>query len=298
MWVAESPSSETTASARERATDSARLSAAARSTGDLAGQEADQGRRPARGRVLERAHEGLRAAPARRPRRPGAGTLGQQHVGREVEDRAVTALAGQQAAGDTELRPQADLPVAAARVGRGHRAPRQAGPHPGGQRTPPAHRAARTRAGSRRRGWARAPIVPCHVATPFGHTVLSEPRESPERSGGRRSRHPAAPALCEGVQPMGRGRAKAKQTKVARELKYSSPTTDFDALQQELSSGEDPFSRRKDDDDPVDAPLRRVQLRRALTETLTPATASTGSGRLTCRVPAPSATTSGGRRGA
>jgi hypothetical protein len=52
---------------------------------------------------------------------------------------------------------------------------------------------------------------------------------------------------------MGRGRAKAKQTKVARELKYSSPTTDFDALQQELSSGEDPFSRRKDDDDTVDA---------------------------------------------
>ncbi|MEU6645424.1 DUF3073 domain-containing protein [Saccharomonospora sp. NPDC046836] len=34
---------------------------------------------------------------------------------------------------------------------------------------------------------------------------------------------------------MGRGRAKAKQTKVARELKYSTPTTDFDALQRELS---------------------------------------------------------------
>ena len=34
---------------------------------------------------------------------------------------------------------------------------------------------------------------------------------------------------------MGRGRAKAKQTKVARELKYSSPQTDFDRLQQELS---------------------------------------------------------------
>jgi DUF3073 family protein len=34
---------------------------------------------------------------------------------------------------------------------------------------------------------------------------------------------------------MGRGRAKAKQTKVARELKYSSPTTDFEALQRELS---------------------------------------------------------------
>ncbi|CAM3902236.1 DUF3073 domain-containing protein [Smaragdicoccus niigatensis] len=36
---------------------------------------------------------------------------------------------------------------------------------------------------------------------------------------------------------MGRGRAKAKQTKVARELKYSSPSTDFTRLQQELSGG-------------------------------------------------------------
>jgi hypothetical protein len=34
---------------------------------------------------------------------------------------------------------------------------------------------------------------------------------------------------------MGRGRAKVKQTKVARELKYSSPQTDFDQLQRELS---------------------------------------------------------------
>jgi hypothetical protein len=38
---------------------------------------------------------------------------------------------------------------------------------------------------------------------------------------------------------MGRGRAKAKQTKVARELKYSSPQTDFERLQRELS-GADP----------------------------------------------------------
>jgi hypothetical protein len=53
---------------------------------------------------------------------------------------------------------------------------------------------------------------------------------------------------------MGRGRAKAKQTKVARELKYSSPNTDFDALQRELGSGDDPFSPRStDDDDTVDA---------------------------------------------
>ena len=37
---------------------------------------------------------------------------------------------------------------------------------------------------------------------------------------------------------MGRGRAKAKQTKVARELKYSSPQTDFERLQRELSSSD------------------------------------------------------------
>lgn len=38
---------------------------------------------------------------------------------------------------------------------------------------------------------------------------------------------------------MGRGRAKAKQTKVARELKYSSPSTDFTSLQRELSGSPD-----------------------------------------------------------
>ena len=36
---------------------------------------------------------------------------------------------------------------------------------------------------------------------------------------------------------MGRGRAKAKQTKVARELKYSSPKMDLDALQREIGTG-------------------------------------------------------------
>ena len=35
---------------------------------------------------------------------------------------------------------------------------------------------------------------------------------------------------------MGRGRAKAKQTKVARELKYSSGALDINALTAELSS--------------------------------------------------------------
>lgn len=43
---------------------------------------------------------------------------------------------------------------------------------------------------------------------------------------------------------MGRGRAKAKQTKVARQLKYSSPDMDLDSLQRELSgkSGNDSYS--------------------------------------------------------
>ncbi|HEX6232762.1 MAG TPA: DUF3073 domain-containing protein [Jiangellaceae bacterium] len=36
---------------------------------------------------------------------------------------------------------------------------------------------------------------------------------------------------------MGRGRAKAKQTKVARRLKYQSLDTDFEALQRELQGG-------------------------------------------------------------
>jgi hypothetical protein len=43
---------------------------------------------------------------------------------------------------------------------------------------------------------------------------------------------------------MGRGRAKAKQTRVARELKYHSPNTDLAALQRELGG-----SSRKSDDD-------------------------------------------------
>ena len=49
---------------------------------------------------------------------------------------------------------------------------------------------------------------------------------------------------------MGRGRAKAKQTKVARELKYSSPQTDFQRLQRELSGTEGEESSQLDDDSP------------------------------------------------
>ncbi|EOM74398.1 DUF3073 domain-containing protein [Rhodococcus rhodnii] len=53
---------------------------------------------------------------------------------------------------------------------------------------------------------------------------------------------------------MGRGRAKAKQTKVARELKYSVPNTDFDSLQRELSGSsgshrDDTYDSRDDEDD-------------------------------------------------
>jgi Protein of unknown function (DUF3073) len=51
---------------------------------------------------------------------------------------------------------------------------------------------------------------------------------------------------------MGRGRAKAKQTKVARELKYSSPQTDFERLQQELSGATDHDSRNGSDGLPDD----------------------------------------------
>jgi hypothetical protein len=46
---------------------------------------------------------------------------------------------------------------------------------------------------------------------------------------------------------MGRGRAKAKQTKVARELKYQTLDTDFSALQRELGSQGKPDDDLDDD---------------------------------------------------
>lgn len=60
---------------------------------------------------------------------------------------------------------------------------------------------------------------------------------------------------------MGRGRAKAKQTKVARQLKYNSGGTDLDALRRELvgdrnGNGEsvaDHEDREPRDDDPYAA---------------------------------------------
>ena len=65
--------------------------------------------------------------------------------------------------------------------------------------------------------------------------------------------------MCKGVEPMGRGRAKAKQTKVARELKYREFNTDFDQLQRELhgddrlssADGSDPTTGESEEaDDP------------------------------------------------
>ena len=58
---------------------------------------------------------------------------------------------------------------------------------------------------------------------------------------------------------MGRGRAKAKQTKVARELKYYSPDTDLEALARELhgsSSRQDRASTADDDVTESDDPYR------------------------------------------
>ena len=56
---------------------------------------------------------------------------------------------------------------------------------------------------------------------------------------------------------MGRGRQKAKHTKVARELKYFSPDTDLSALEKELASeqeGEEYVDKWADlyDDEPED----------------------------------------------
>ncbi len=46
---------------------------------------------------------------------------------------------------------------------------------------------------------------------------------------------------------MGRGRAKAKQTKVARDLKYRTHETDFGALAKELHGGSDTPTASEDD---------------------------------------------------
>ena len=69
---------------------------------------------------------------------------------------------------------------------------------------------------------------------------------------------------------MGRGRQKAKNTKVARELKYFSPATDYSALEAELAhaSGEenteyvDKWADLYEDEDPASDDDRSVELDR------------------------------------
>ncbi|HET9080668.1 MAG TPA: DUF3073 domain-containing protein [Trebonia sp.] len=60
---------------------------------------------------------------------------------------------------------------------------------------------------------------------------------------------------------MGRGRAKAKQVKVARQLKYNGGGTDLDRLRQELGVGtearsadhDDPYAQYDEEDEDEDA---------------------------------------------
>ena len=59
--------------------------------------------------------------------------------------------------------------------------------------------------------------------------MLNSPPESEEDPGSIVRVRP------EGVTDMGRGRQKAKPTRVARELKYRVPKTDYAALERELT---------------------------------------------------------------
>src|SRR5690606_34229202 len=96
--------------------------------------------------------------------------------------------------------------------------------------------------------------TPRHVASSQGDTVRCLLGNSCRDDAGPPI-SPGRPAPAQGGRAMGRGRAKAKQTKVARELKYSVPTTDFDALQRELSSNSSDENGREDEEryeDPYD----------------------------------------------
>ena len=56
---------------------------------------------------------------------------------------------------------------------------------------------------------------------------------------------------------MGRGRAKAKQTKVARQLKYGGPSTDLERLQAELAHSSPVEADQHDQDDQDDDPYAK-----------------------------------------
>jgi len=65
---------------------------------------------------------------------------------------------------------------------------------------------------------------------------------------------------------MGRGRQKAKQTKVARRLKYFSPETDYDALQRELANGDRLAGQAYTSDDSGDEDAEDVEADEKSTE--------------------------------
>ena len=101
----------------------------------------------------------------------------------------------------------------------------------------------------------RATLHPVERAT--GGLHVSSRKSSAQRAGADWLR------MFEGVEPMGRGRAKAKQVKVARQLKYNSGGTDLDRLRTELgvnrddedADGDDPYADlvgRYDDADDAD----------------------------------------------
>src|SRR5689334_22096511 len=79
---------------------------------------------------------------------------------------------------------------------------------------------------------ARTPVALRAVKTRRVALCARDPCCSVQGTGAARLR------MFEGVEPMGRGRAKAKQVKVARQLKYNSGGTDLDRLRTELGVGE------------------------------------------------------------
>ena len=115
-------------------------------------------------------------------------------------------------------------------------------------RCAPGHRRRADRRGADGRRPLGGPVVPrsggrSGARTGLTACTLDRRRPTPCRSVVRSRSNRVArtqtrrPGRCpaRGGRAMGRGRAKAKQTKVARELKYSSHGTDLDALRAELA---------------------------------------------------------------
>ena len=76
-------------------------------------------------------------------------------------------------------------------------------------------------------------VVPQAMEATAAYYAVQEARNNSVQGAGVRP----GLRMFEGVEPMGRGRAKAKQVKVARQLKYNSGGTDLDRLRTELGVG-------------------------------------------------------------